>query len=157
MGAPERTRPLHRARATSGNGIDLRRFAPPNGASPALAALRAELGIPEDAPVVGTVGRLVAEKGLRELLEAAEHVRARFPDAGFLAVGPARRAKADAMAAREIDDQLDLHRFPHRHRRPAGIDGRVRPAVLAGGDASSGDRGGRDGPCQDPDRHPRMS
>ena len=56
-----------------GNGIDVRRFAPPNGSSTRAAELRAELGIAEDAPVVGTVGRLVAEKGLRELLEAAGH------------------------------------------------------------------------------------
>ncbi len=89
-----------------GNGIDVRRFAPPNGSSTRAAELRAELGIAEDAPVVGTVGRLVAEKGLRELLEAAAHVRGRFPAVRFLAVGPDDASKADAMGIAEMDGQL---------------------------------------------------
>ncbi|HEV2950870.1 MAG TPA: glycosyltransferase, partial [Actinomycetota bacterium] len=89
-----------------GNGIDLRRFAPPRSGSPRAAELRAELGIPDDAPVVGTVGRLVAEKGLRELLEAAVRVRGRFPEVRFLAVGPDDAVKADAMGIAEMNGQL---------------------------------------------------
>src|SRR5512138_1331147 len=49
------------------NGIDLARFAP-RGPSPAL---RATLGVPPAAPLVLSIGRFVAEKGHRHLLEAA--------------------------------------------------------------------------------------
>ena len=97
---PERRRPSVAVRAISGNGIDLRRFSPPRRRSPAPLELRAELGSRTDAPVVGTVGRLVAEKGLRELLEAADRVRARFPDVRSSSrSGPQTTCKADAMAA----------------------------------------------------------
>jgi glycosyltransferase involved in cell wall biosynthesis len=80
-----------------GNGIDLRRFDP--GAYPADAGrrVRAGLGIPVHAPVVGFVGRLVAEKGLQDLLEAARLVRAGLPEVRFLIVGGADPEKPDAM------------------------------------------------------------
>ena len=54
------------------NGIDAEPFAAPAGG----AALRAELGIPADAPVVGSVGLLNDAKGYDVLLAAA----ARLPD-----------------------------------------------------------------------------
>jgi glycosyltransferase involved in cell wall biosynthesis len=80
-----------------GNGIDLRRFDPASFSPDAGRRVRAGLGIPEDAPVVGFVGRLVAEKGLRDLLEAARLVLERFPATRFLIVGGADREKADAI------------------------------------------------------------
>jgi glycosyltransferase involved in cell wall biosynthesis len=49
--------------------------------------VRESLGIPQDAPVVGTVGNFRIEKGHRYLLEAAGHVRERFPEARFVLVG----------------------------------------------------------------------
>jgi sugar transferase (PEP-CTERM/EpsH1 system associated) len=56
------------------NGVDLSRFNVAAGAgapSPARAALRREWGVPEDALVVGSVGRLVAVKNYTLLLRAA--------------------------------------------------------------------------------------
>jgi glycosyltransferase involved in cell wall biosynthesis len=53
------------------NGIDLDRFAPDPDAR---RALRAELGIPEDAFAVGTVGRLYTEKGHAYFIRAVEPV-----------------------------------------------------------------------------------
>jgi glycosyltransferase involved in cell wall biosynthesis len=50
-------------------------------------ALRAELGIPAEAPVVGTVGEFRPEKGHRYLLEAAAHLRRTQPDVRFVLVG----------------------------------------------------------------------
>lgn len=86
-----------------GNGVDLERFRP--GAVPPqrVAEVRAELGIAPDAVVVGTVGRLVAEKGYRELFAAARAVRAARPEVRFVAVGPADVGKADAIGAEELD------------------------------------------------------
>lgn len=49
--------------------------------------VRAELGLPEEAPVVGSVGRLVAIKGHCYLVEAFARVRAAAPAARLVLVG----------------------------------------------------------------------
>jgi glycosyltransferase involved in cell wall biosynthesis len=49
--------------------------------------VRESLGIPPDAPVVGTVANFRTEKGHRYLLEAAVLVRQSLPDARFVLVG----------------------------------------------------------------------
>jgi glycosyltransferase involved in cell wall biosynthesis len=65
----------------SSNGVDLKRFAPgPSGT-------REQLGIPREAPVIGFVGRLTADKGLPELLEAFAAILAHEPRAYLLLVG----------------------------------------------------------------------
>jgi len=81
-----------------GNGIDLVRFDPARLRPEARASTRASLGIPPHVPLVGFVGRLVAEKGLVELLEAARIVHARLPDARFLLVGALDEEKADQLS-----------------------------------------------------------
>jgi len=84
-----------------GNGVDLGRF------DPALwdrRAVRAQLGIPPEAVVVGTVGRLVWEKGYREFFTAAEALRLEHPALVWLAVGPAEAEKADGIPAAVLDD-----------------------------------------------------
>lgn len=86
-----------------GNGTDLEAFDPARVPPGRPAALRRELGIPEGAPVVGTVGRLVREKGYVEFFEAARRVRAEAPEVRFLAVGPADPAKADALARADLE------------------------------------------------------
>jgi glycosyltransferase involved in cell wall biosynthesis len=65
----------------SSKGVDLARFAP--GAS----HTREQLGIPHEAPVIGFVGRLTADKGLPELLEAFVAILAQEPGAYLLLVG----------------------------------------------------------------------
>jgi glycosyltransferase involved in cell wall biosynthesis len=50
-------------------------------------ALRRELGISTDSPLVGIIGRLVPIKNHTLFLEAAKHVRERLPEAHFLIVG----------------------------------------------------------------------
>jgi glycosyltransferase involved in cell wall biosynthesis len=64
-----------------GNGIDLLRFGPDPDAR---RRVRQELALGEDDIVVGGVGRLVAEKGLREFAVAAHALRGR---AKFVWVG----------------------------------------------------------------------
>ena len=87
-----------------GNGIDLTRFDPARLGPDARRRTRAGFGIDADAPVVGFVGRLVKEKGVGELLQAARLVLERVPHARFLLVGGTDQEKADRItpeAARE--------------------------------------------------------
>lgn len=51
------------------------------------SALRAELGIPPEAPVVGTVANLSPGKGIEYLLEAAPQIKQRYPATRFIVVG----------------------------------------------------------------------
>jgi glycosyltransferase involved in cell wall biosynthesis len=86
-----------------GNGVDLARF-DPAGTNDARAQVRAELGISDDeVVVVGVVGRLVAEKGYREVFAAAEQLRASRPQVRFVVAGPADPDKADAITRAELD------------------------------------------------------
>ena len=75
------------------NGIDLSRFAPDPAAR---ADIRAELGIPDSAHVVGTVGRLFVEKGHTRLLDAL---------AGLLSSG----SHVVIVGAGPEDDNLKAH------------------------------------------------
>lgn len=85
-----------------GNGTSLTKFDPARLDTQRAADLKSELAIAGDAVVVGTVGRLVAEKGFRELLEAIQSVRAEIPNAVLLIVGNSDPAKADAIRPEEI-------------------------------------------------------
>jgi glycosyltransferase involved in cell wall biosynthesis len=79
-----------------GNGIDVTRFDRARFDDEVLAHKRLELGLPADSPVVGFVGRLVAEKGLLDLLRAAQTIRERLPEVRFLFIGPLDDEKPDA-------------------------------------------------------------
>lgn len=79
-----------------GNGIDLDRFSPGRWAD-RRAAVRAELGVDDGDVVVGVVGRLVWEKGYREVFAAAAVLRSRAPAARVVVIGPDDDAKADAV------------------------------------------------------------
>jgi glycosyltransferase involved in cell wall biosynthesis len=66
-------------------------------ADSSLEDLRRELGIDSDAPVIGFVGRLVEEKGILDLLQAAKAVVEAIPTAQFLIIGPYDEEKPDAL------------------------------------------------------------
>ncbi len=85
-----------------GNGVDLSRFDPDKHAD-ARGQVRSELGISDDEVVVGLVGRLVREKGYREVFEAARHVRADHPLVRVIVIGPTDLDKPDAISQQEID------------------------------------------------------
>lgn len=94
------------------SGIDL--AAVPTAARPDL---RRELGIPPTAPVVGTVGRLVAQKAPLDFVRMAAEVRRVRPDAVFVMVGDASteerplEAETRAEAARlGVDVRFTGHR-----------------------------------------------
>jgi glycosyltransferase involved in cell wall biosynthesis len=80
-----------------GNGIDVARFDRRRLADSGLGEVRRELGIDSDAPVAGFVGRLVEEKGILDLLEAAKTVVQAIPNTQFLIVGPYDDDKPDAL------------------------------------------------------------
>jgi glycosyltransferase involved in cell wall biosynthesis len=85
-----------------GNGVDLGRFGVDAAAATVRNEVRAELGISEDAVVVGAVGRLVLEKGYAELLTAWSDVAAAQPGAVLVVVGPEEADKADAVPAEMV-------------------------------------------------------
>lgn len=81
-----------------GNGIDLERFHPWVLDADDVVRLReVEFGAGPDDVVFGVVSRLVAEKGLREVFDAAERVRHDFPQARFVVIGPYDPEKSDAL------------------------------------------------------------
>jgi glycosyltransferase involved in cell wall biosynthesis len=86
-----------------GNGVDLSRYDPGRVDATERDAARAEIGAGPETVVVGTVGRLVAEKGFREIFAAASRLG---PDYRVVAIGPADPAKADGLG----DDELDQAR-----------------------------------------------
>jgi glycosyltransferase involved in cell wall biosynthesis len=90
---------------TIGNGIDMERFDPAKISADVLAEKRTELGIPEDVPVIGIIGRLVREKGYVELFQAGRIVSAKIPDVHFLVIGSALKSDHDA-AREEIDTAI---------------------------------------------------
>ena len=65
------------------NGINLGRFRPTGN----RIKVRENLGIPLDAPLVGTVANMAVEKGYPYLLEAAEQILKEDPRVWFLFVG----------------------------------------------------------------------
>jgi glycosyltransferase involved in cell wall biosynthesis len=80
-----------------GNGINVQRFDRTNLDAAVLAQMRNDLGIADDEQVVGFVGRLVREKGILDLLQAARLVLQRRPKTKFLIVGPIDDEKPDAL------------------------------------------------------------
>jgi glycosyltransferase involved in cell wall biosynthesis len=84
--------------------VDTERFVPDRDRR---ARTRAEIGIPPEAPVVGTVSSLVPMKGLEHFIAAAGLIAAERPDARFVIVGPAPSSHT-AYAARLAREAADL-------------------------------------------------
>lgn len=91
--------PRHKA-VLLGNGVDLGRFGGRRWSDGERDRIRAELGVSGDTPIVGIVGRLVAEKGYPELFEAFEKVDC---EAALVVVGPDDPTKPDALDRRLIE------------------------------------------------------
>jgi glycosyltransferase involved in cell wall biosynthesis len=93
--------PRHRLRLL-GNGIDLERFSPKPDHADRRIRLRREFGASDETVVITAIGRLVWEKGYREIFEAAQRVRRHFPDALFVVAGPTEPTKADGVRPEEL-------------------------------------------------------
>lgn len=88
-----------RRRATLlGNGVDLDRFRPDRLAEDERRALRHQIGVGDDQILVGCVARLVREKGLPELFEAASQLGSRYV---VVVIGPEDPDKPDAISLAE--------------------------------------------------------
>ncbi|HET7584809.1 MAG TPA: sugar transferase [Gemmatimonadaceae bacterium] len=111
--------------AGSGNGVDAEgRFHPDRLPPDTRTQVRARLGIPVDALVVGFVGRVVRDKGVVELLDAWHRLRDDFPDAHLLVVGPVE--PQDPVPAETLDA---LRNDPRVHL--AGMDWDTPPLYAA--------------------------
>lgn len=86
-----------------GNGIDLERFDPAAVTPDARRQLREEWGVAADDVLCGVVGRLVREKGIGEILEAARLLQDRAVPVRFVIIGPEDTDKADAVPAEEME------------------------------------------------------
>jgi glycosyltransferase involved in cell wall biosynthesis len=82
-------------------------------------ALRRELGVPADRPLVGIVARLVPVKAHELFLEAARQVAGARPDCEFLVVGDGERRGELEQAARGLGFRVVSH-GPDGCPRPAG-------------------------------------
>jgi glycosyltransferase involved in cell wall biosynthesis len=88
--------------------VDTDRFAP---SAERRASVREELGIPSDAPVVGTVSHLTPLKALETFIAAAARVATALPETRFVVVGSAPDSHAAyGERLRRLATELDL---PH--------------------------------------------
>lgn len=86
------------------NGVDTTRFAYDNAARAAVRSrIRSELGLPPDAVLCLTVGRLAHQKGHDILVPAIPHIAARFPTVHFLWAG-------EGPAEKSLRRQLEVYR-----------------------------------------------
>jgi glycosyltransferase involved in cell wall biosynthesis len=95
----------------SGNGVDAAgRFDPAALAPDTRRRVRERLGIPEDAVVVGFVGRLVRDKGIVELAGAWQRLREEHPQVHLLVVGPWEpQDPVPAELRRALEDDARVH------------------------------------------------
>jgi L-malate glycosyltransferase len=102
------------------NGVDVDRFSPEavDGSE-----VRTRLGIPPDAPVVGSVAVFRTQKRLDHWIEAASHIRREIPSARFLLVGdgPLRGEVEEAVERAGLQDAFFL----------PGLQEEIRPYLAA--------------------------
>jgi len=78
-----------------GNGVNIEKFNPEKFSENFISRKKQELKINPDFKVVGTVGRLVKEKGYLELFFAFKNVFKKFPKSLLLIIGPEEPKKKD--------------------------------------------------------------
>ncbi|TKJ32443.1 MAG: glycosyltransferase family 1 protein [Planctomycetes bacterium B3_Pla] len=93
-------------------GVDAREAFSPSKCGPDVRnAVRAEYGIPTNAMVLGFVGRIAADKGMRELASAWRNLRSRYPLLYLMLVGPTDATdpvSAEDEALFRTDDRVHL-------------------------------------------------
>ncbi|HEV8420311.1 MAG TPA: glycosyltransferase family 4 protein, partial [Actinomycetota bacterium] len=95
-----------------GNGIDVRRFSR-ESVPDARTERRKLFGVPEDAIVVGMVGRLVEEKGFREFVHAMGQVMAARQNVRMLLVAPRDAGQSDGIRPERLLRMVDPSRVLH--------------------------------------------
>jgi glycosyltransferase involved in cell wall biosynthesis len=87
-----------------GSAVDLEKFKPPrNGMK-----FRREIGVGDDAPLIGNVGMIRPDKGQLVLVEAAQLVLKAHPDARFVIVGQGTGILKRGINVRNAIDQAGL-------------------------------------------------
>lgn len=99
------------ARLLPGSGIDPEHWAPPGGGRPQRRNFL-------------MLSRVVSDKGVREYVAAARHIRARWPDARFRLMGEVGAANRTAIPAAELEGWIAEGVIEHA---PPVAD--VRPAI----------------------------
>jgi glycosyltransferase involved in cell wall biosynthesis len=97
--------------------------------------LRAQWGIPRDAPLIGLVGRLSPQKGHTVLFDALPAVWAAFPDAHVVLAGAGELEEALRAQAARIDPGGRIHFAGQQHDMPralASLDVFVLPSLYEG-------------------------
>ena len=95
----------------SGNGIDVDRYALSNQVS--RDATRAELGVPQNAVVLGFIGRLTRDKGIVDLLDVFEQLTNERRGLHLLLVGDVEPGDpVGPEAEQRIDDRDDVTQVP---------------------------------------------
>ena len=89
----------------SGNGIDVARFS--DDVLPTRSEARHELGVPDDAVVVGFVGRFTRDKGIADLIEAFTSTLRERPDVRLLLVGQFEDGDPVPSAVRDVIESDD--------------------------------------------------
>jgi len=92
-----------------GIGVDLARFRPDGLTLAQRYKYRQSLGLPGDAMVAGFVGRLVKDKGVRELIEAWPSIIKVVPTAHLLIV----TAQLESECSNEVIDRECLQKLPN--------------------------------------------
>jgi len=92
-------------------GVDSRRFAASRVSSVHCASIKAQYDIPVDVPIILFLGRITADKGVRELLSAFELLKLSNSKAHLLFVG---QFDADSGAAGVIH-RNEIERLPDTH------------------------------------------
>lgn len=113
--------PPARARWT-GNGVDLSFFDSARLPESVRRAVRAQLGVPQNAIVALTVGRFVVPKGYVELARAADVLARRHPQLWFVWVAPVMSGEAEVIDAARIDEiaaSARIVRVPYWRDMPA--------------------------------------
>jgi glycosyltransferase involved in cell wall biosynthesis len=83
--------PVHKVRVLvhgSCNGIDAVKFDKNRVSSSRVGELKQSYGIPEDAFVIGFVGRVTRDKGIEELVSAWMTIRGEYPQTYLMVIGP---------------------------------------------------------------------
>lgn len=97
------------------NGISATKFCAEKYDTQAVKNLKVEYNIPVSAPVLGFVGRLVADKGISELLECFRFVSEKMPETQLVLVG--RHEAGDGITdaeSRYIREHENIHELGFR-------------------------------------------
>lgn len=94
--------PLAKAALIPGSGVPTDVLDPARFPEADRRQVRAALGIPDGAPLVTMVSRVIRSKGVEEFVAAARTVRAAVPAAHFLLVGPGDRDSVDRFTSEEL-------------------------------------------------------